>query len=154
GVTGKVVTELAPIILIVSIGLATSGIIADTKVGVESDIETFMPQDMDALHDIHYIRHIVGSTNQMIIYMEDEKLLSENILLWRRDIVEEIKDEFSSNIVDVKFIDNLVGNFSDIEDLNFTEYMDIIKKDIPADQRKMFINEEMDKGVILMNVEH
>lgn len=154
GATGKVVTKLAPIILIVSIGLATFGIIADTKVGVETDIETFMPQDMDALHDIHYIRDIVGSTNQMIIFMEDENLLSEKNLQWMRDTVDEVEGEFSSNIVDIKFIDNLVGNFSDIEDLNFTEYMDILEKDIPAAQRKMFINDEMDKGVILMNVEH
>ena len=152
--TGKAVTKLAPIILVVSIGLASLGIIADTKVGVETDIETFMPQDMDALHDIHYIRDIVGSTNQMIIFMEDENLLSEENLQWMRDISDEVMDEFSSNIVDIKFIDNLVGNFSDIEDLNFTEYMDIVEKEIPEAQRKMFINDEMDKGVILMNVEH
>ena len=154
GATGKAVTKLAPIILVVSIGLASLGIIADTKVGVETDIETFMPQDMDALHDIHYIRDIVGSTNQMIIFMEDENLLSEENLQWMRDISDEVMDEFSSNIVDIKFIDNLVGNFSDIEDLNFTEYMDIVEKEIPEAQRKMFINDEMDKGVILMNVEH
>lgn len=154
GAIGKVVTKLAPIILIVSIGLATFGIIADTKVGVETDIETFMPQDMDALHDIHYIRDIVGSTNQMIIFMEDENLLAEENLQWMRDTVDEIKGEFSSNIVDIKFIDNLVRNFSDVEDLNITEYMDIVKKDIPAAQRKMFLNDEMDKGIILMNVGH
>ncbi len=154
GAIGKVVTKLAPIILIASIGLATFGIIADTKVGVETDIETFMPQDMDALHDIHYIRDIVGSTNQMIIFMEDENLLSEENLQWMRDTVDEVKGQFSDNIVDIKFIDNLVGNFSDIEDLNFREYMDIIDKDIPAAQKKMFINYEKNKGVILMNVEH
>lgn len=154
GATGRVVTKLAPIILIVSIGLAAFGMIADTKVGVETDIETFMPQDMDALHDIHYIRDIVGSTNQMIIFMEDEDLLSEDNLKWMRDTVDSVESKFSSNIVDIKFIDNLVGNFSDIDELSFTEYMDIIEKDIPAAQRKMFINDEMDKGVILMNVEH
>ena len=154
GATGKAVTKLAPIILIVSIGLASFGIIADTKVGVETDIETFMPQDMDALHDIHYIRDIIGSTNQMIIFMEDENLLSEGNLQWMRDTVEKVESEFSSNIVDIKFIDNLVENFSDIEDLNFTEYRDIVKEDIPAGQRKMFINDEMNKGVILMNVDH
>ncbi len=154
GATGKLVIKLAPIILIVSIGLASFGLIADTKVGVETDIESFMPQDMEALHDIHYIRDIVGSTNQMVIFMEDENLLSEDNLQWMRYMVDEVKDEFSSNIVDIKFIDNLVGNFSEIGDLNFTEYMEIVKKDIPASQRKMFINDEMNKGIILMNVEH
>lgn len=154
GATGKAVTKLAPIILLVSIGLATFGIIADTKVGVETDIETFMPQDMDALHDIHYIRDIVGSTNQMIIFMEDENLLSEENLQWMRDTVDEVKGRFSDNIVDIKFIDNLVGNFSEIENLDFSEYMDIVNKDIPVAQKKMFINDEKNKGVIIMNVEH
>src|SRR5690606_541543 len=134
------VTKLAPIILLVSIGLATVGIIADTKVGVETDIETFMPQDMDALNDIHYIRDIVGSTNQMIIFMEDENLLSEENLEWMRNTVNEVKGQFSDNIVDIKFIDNLVGNFSEIENLDFSEYMDIVNKDIPVAQKKMFIN--------------
>lgn len=154
GATGKAVTKLAPIILLVSIGLATVGIIADTKVGVETDIETFMPQDMDALNDIHYIRDIVGSTNQMIIFMEDENLLSEENLEWMRNTVNEVKGQFSDNIVDIKFIDNLVGNFSEIENLDFSEYMDIVNKDIPVAQKKMFINDEKNKGVIIMNVEH
>lgn len=154
GATGKAVTKLAPIILLVSIGLATVGIIADTKVGVETDIETFMPQDMDALNDIHYIRDIVGSTNQMIIFMEDENLLSEENLQWMRNTVNEVKGQFSDNIVDIKFIDSLVGNFSEIENLDFSEYMDIVNKDIPVAQKKMFINDEKNKGVIIMNVEH
>ena len=134
-------------------GLSVFGIVADTKVGVETDIETFMPQDMDALHDIHYIRDVVGSTNQMVIFMEDENLLSESNLDWMRSITNQAKTEFSNKIVDIKYIDDPVGNFSDIEEINFDEYMEIIEKDIPESQRKMFINDD-NKAVILMNVEH
>lgn len=148
------VIKLAPVILIVSIGLATFGLIADSKVGVETDIETFMPQDMDALHDIHYIRDIVGSTNQMVVFMEDENLLAESNLSWMRDIANGARDKFPNKIVDIKYIDNLVENFSDIEDINFDEYMEIMDKDIPESQRRMFINDDKDKAVILMNVEH
>lgn len=148
------VVKLAPVIIIVSIGLATFGFIADTKVGVETDIETFMPQDMDALHDIHYIRDIVGSTNQMVIFMEDENLLSEDNLQWMRKTVDEVGDKHSERIVDIKFIDNIVDNISSVEELSFGDYISIIKDDIPEAQRRMFINEEMNKGVILMNVEH
>ena len=146
--------KFASIILIVSIGLATFGLIADRKVSVETDIETFMPQDMDALHDIHYIRDIVGSTNQMVIFMEDENLLSAENLQWMRDTADKTMVKFPGKIVDIKFIDNLVGNFSDSEDLSFEEYMEVVKEDIPESQRTMFINAEMNKGVILMNEEH
>lgn len=148
------VIKLAPLIIIIAIGLATFGLIADTKVGVETDIETFMPQDMDALHDIHYIRDIVGSTNQMVIFMEDEELLTEDNLSWMRDISKQARAEFSNKIVDIKYIDNLVENFFDIEEINFGEYLEIIDNDIPESQRRMFISDEKDKAVILMNVEH
>lgn len=148
------VIKLAPLIIIIAIGLATFGLIADTKVGVETDIETFMPQDMDALHDIHYVRDIVGSTNQMVIFMEDEELLTEDNLSWMRDISKQARAEFSDRIVDIKYIDNLVENFSDIEEINFDEYLEIIDNDIPESQRRMFISDEKDKAVILMNVEH
>lgn len=148
------VIKLAPAIVIISIGLATLGLIADTKVGVETDIESFMPQDMDALHDIHYIRDVVGSTNQMVIFMEDENLLSESNLQWMRDTVDEIGDKFSEKIVDIKFIDNIVDNISSVGELSIADYTSIIKGDIPEAQRSMFINHEMDKAVILMNVEH
>ncbi len=154
GATGKIVTKFAPAILIVSIALAAFGIIADTKVGVETDIETFMPQDMDALHDIHYIRDIVGSTNQMVIFMEDDNLLSEDNVKWMRDIVDEVGNKFPNEIVDIKSIDNVVDNISPVEDLSLADYTSIIKDDIPEAQRRMFINDEMNKGVILMNVEH
>ncbi|WP_440896995.1 hydrophobe/amphiphile efflux-3 (HAE3) family transporter [Amphibacillus sp. Q70] len=154
GATGKIVIKSAPIILIISIALSGIGFIADTKVGVETDIETFMPQDMDALHDIHYIRDIVGSTNQMVILMEDDNLLSEENLQWMRNIVDEVESEFSERIVDIKFIDHTVEHISPVEELNVSDYTNIIKEDIPEAQRRMFINDEMDKGVILMNVEH
>lgn len=152
--TGKWVTKLAPFILITTIGLAAFGMVADTKVGVETDIETFMPQDMDALHDIHYIRDIVGSTNQMVLFMEDDNLLSEENLQWMRNTVEEVKYEFSDKIVDIKSIDNVVDHISAEEDLSYEDYLSVIKDDIPESQRRMFVNDDMDKGVILMNVEH
>ncbi len=109
---------------------------------------------MDALHDIHYVRDIVGSTNQMVIFMEDEELLTEDNLSWMRDISKQARAEFSKKIVDIKYIDNLVENFSDIEEINFDEYLEIIDNDIPESQRRMFISDEKDKAVILMNVEH
>ncbi|MDX9917762.1 MAG: hydrophobe/amphiphile efflux-3 (HAE3) family transporter [Gudongella sp.] len=152
--TVNAVVKLAPMILIVSIALASIGLIADRKVGVETDIETFMPQDMDALHDIHYIRDIVGSTNQMVLFMEGENLLTEINLDWMRSIVEDVENKFSGKIVDIKSIDNLVENFSPIEDLAFAEYVEILNEEIPENQRKMFINDDKNKAVVLMNVEH
>lgn len=48
----KFVVKYSVLVIIISIIIASLGISVDSKVGVETDIETFMPKDMDALKDI------------------------------------------------------------------------------------------------------
>lgn len=152
--TGNLVIKLAPLILVVAIVLAGLGLVADTKVGVETDIEAFMPQDMAALEDIRYIRDIVGSTNQMVLFMEDDNLLNKDNLQWMRNTVGEIKNKFADKIVDIKFIDNPVNNISSAVDINIEDYINILENDIPETQRRMFINDKMNKAVIIMSLDH
>ena len=153
GKTAQFVTKFAPWVLILAIALAGMGLIVDSKVGVETDIETFMPQDMDALGDIRTVRDVVGSTDQMVIYMKDEDVLSETNLSWIQDKVEAIKGEFKEQVEDVKSIDNLVSNFSTEEKLTHAEYMDVVQE-IPLNQRSMFVNEEGTKGAVIINIKH
>jgi len=153
GGTANIVTKFAPLVLVVVTILAGLGLYADQKVGVETDIETFMPQDMDALEDIRYVRDLVGSTDQMVIYMEDDDILSEENISWMQSKVQDIENRFTSQVEDVKSINNLVENFSDDEDLSHGEYMEIVN-DIPENQRSMFVNEDRDKGVIIINIRH
>lgn len=148
----KVVTKFSILIIVLAMVISYFGIIADQKVGVETDIETFMPQDMAALDDIHYLRDVVGSTNQLAIYLEGD-VISEANLSWVRATIERIENKYKDKIVDIKSIDNLVYNMIDFTELSIDEYKDIIN-DLPKSQSKMFLNEEMDKGVIIMNIRH
>lgn len=153
GGTAKFVTKFSLLVIIISTVLAGIGLIADQSVGVETDIETFMPQDMDALDDIRYVRDIVGSTDQMVLFMEDENLLSENNIEWMQNTIKDIERDYSDQVTDIKSIDSLVDNFSEEDDLSIGEYKDIINE-VPEGQKKMFLNEDENKGVILMNIKH
>lgn len=152
--TTRFVLKYSIFIIIISIAIAGFGFSVDNKISVETDIETFMPQDMAALSDIHEIRDIVGSTNQMAIYMEDENIISEENINWINGITDKITNEFGDKVVDVKSISTLVSNMNMTDEtLSFDEYFQIIN-DIPKEQRKMFLNEEADKSVILLNISH
>ncbi|MBK5253421.1 MAG: MMPL family transporter [Peptostreptococcaceae bacterium] len=74
--TQKVIKFSIPIIIII-VCFATAGFMVDKNIGVETDIETFMPQDMEALNDIHFVRDTVGSTDQVAIYIKDDNVLEE-----------------------------------------------------------------------------
>lgn len=150
--TTRFVLRYSIFIIILSIAIAGFGFSVDNKIGVETDIETFMPQDMAALSDIHQIRDIVGSTNQMAIYMESENILTEENINWIDNITVDITNKFGDKVVDVKSISTLVSKMTD-ETLTFEEYLDITK-DIPKEQRRMFLNDNGDKSVILLNISH
>lgn len=150
--TKGVIKYSIPVLSIVIIA-AGLGFYVDNKVGVQTDIESFMPQDMKALQDIHIVRDTVGSTDQMAIYMRDDNILQEKNISWIQNITKDIKEKYSDIVVDVKSIDTLVRNLSSSENLSTEDYIDFVK-DIPTQQAGMFINDEKDQSVILLNIEH
>lgn len=153
GRTAKFVTSLPVLILAIAIILSGLGLFADSKVGVETDIETFMPQDMEALKDIRYVRDTVGSTDEIVIYMEDENILSQSNISWIQNTAKDIEAKYGDQVDDVKTMDNLVDNISDGSDLDHEEYLDLVD-DLPESQRSMFINEKRNKGAIIINIKH
>lgn len=150
--TRKVIRFSIPIIIIV-VTLASAGFIADKNVGVETDIETFMPQNMKALNDIHLVRDTVGSTDQVAIYLKDDFVLEEENLDWLKTKTKKIENEYKDIVIDAKSIDTLAENLSNNEDASYEEYINIIDG-LPKQQANMFVNEEKTESVILLNIKH
>jgi len=151
--TTKAVIKFAVPILIIVIGLSVAGFMADKNVGVETDIETFMPQDMDALEDMHVVRDTVGSTDQIAIYMKADNILTEENISWIQTKSKEIEEKYDEIVVKVNSIDTLVENLSSNENLSHKEYIDIIDT-LPKKMSSMFINDEKTEAVILLSIEH
>lgn len=140
-------------ILIITISLSSFGFLTDKYVGVETDIETFMPQDMAALKDIKKIREKLGSTDQIVIYIKDSNILEKQNIDWIRDNVKSIEENYDEIVVGVKSIDALVNNFSQKENINQMEYVGIINS-LPKQQVSMFLNKSSTESVILINIKH
>jgi hydrophobe/amphiphile efflux-3 (HAE3) family protein len=119
----KFIAKHKIVILVLSILLSGAGLFADNKVGVETDIETFMPQDMEALSDIHYIRDIVGSTDQMAIFLDGEALLSQENMAWMNDTITTIEEKYPEKITGIKSINSLVSNTGDPNELSYDAYL-------------------------------
>jgi len=149
----KTVIRFAIPILVIVIGLSVAGFLVDKDVGVETDIETFMPQDMEALTDIHTIRDTIGSTDQIVIYIKDNDVLTDENISWIQSKTNSIETNYPDKVVGVKSIDTLVSNFSKDEELTYEEYMDIIDS-LPENQVDMFVNEDRTESIIIINIKH
>ncbi len=149
----RIVIKLAIPILIIVVSLAAAGFLVDSEVGVETDIETFMPQDMEALTDIHTIRDTVGSTDQIVVYIKDDDVLTDENASWIQFKTNSIENNYPEMVVGVKSIDTLVSNFSPDEELTYEQYIDIINT-LPENQVEMFVNEDRTESVIIINIKH
>ena len=140
-------------ILVVVVALSVMGFMADGEVGVETDIESFMPQNMQALKDIHLIRDTVGSTDQVIIYMKDSEILVADNIQWIQQKTKYLEEKYADTIVDIKSIDTLVSNLTAEPGMNAEEYIDLVSS-LPRQQVSMFVNEGNTESVILLNIKH
>lgn len=150
-VTKGVIYLRYPLLVLVVI-LGVLGFLADGKVGVETDIESFMPQEMGALQDIRAVRDAKGSTDQIVLYLKDDDVLSEENLDWIRTRTEGLETRYPDTIADVKSIDSVVRNLS-ADELTHEEFLTAVS-DLPEKQAGMFVNEDRTEGVLLLNIAH
>ncbi|QSX08512.1 MMPL family transporter [Alkalibacter rhizosphaerae] len=147
----RVVIKFSVIIFVLAIVVASIGFSFDSKIGVESNIENFMPQDMEALEDIRYIRDTVGSTEQVILYLKDDDILAEDSLAWMAGTGEKLQNEYPDVVVDVNSILTPVGNMTLEEDDDSRSLEEKIL-DLPKEQRKMFVNEDRNEAIMIVEI--
>ena len=149
----KLTLKLSIPILLTVLLLAGYGIYVDKQVGVETDIETFMPQDLPALVDIHKIRDAVETTDQIAIYLKDENILSEDNLVWIDAKVQTLLSKYPDEIVSIKSLSSLLNTLGVDENTSYEDKLRMID-DLPATQRAMFVNVDERESLILVNIKH
>src|SRR5699024_4354697 len=112
-----------------------------------------MPQDTEALKDIHKLRDIVGTTDQISIDYEEEVITSYQTMTWMDDLTEAIEEEFPDTVVEIKSLSSVLKLINDHELLK-KEDIDDFLADIPEEQLNMFMNEEMTIGVMTVGIKH
>jgi hydrophobe/amphiphile efflux-3 (HAE3) family protein len=141
-----------PILLTVVL-LAGYGIYVDNQVIIETDIETFMPQDLPALLDIRIIRDAVSTTDQIAIYLKDDNILSDANLTWIDTTVQALTTTYSDEIVSIKSISSLMLTLGADANTSYADKLALID-DLPDTQRAMFVNADLNESVILVNIKH
>jgi len=142
--------KLKYIILLVAIGSAAVGVYYDQEVGVETDIETFMPQDTQELLDIQELREIIGSTEQLSIVYSSYDIYSDVNLTWIMEMTDNLKAEFPDEIIEVRSITSVLSQLSPA-DLT-PALVGELTETLPEEQLKMLVNEDSTKGVIIVSI--
>ncbi len=146
GLTG-VILEFRYTVIVVAVLIAATGIYVDIDAPAETDLESFMPQDSEALADIEELRTIIGSTEQLAIVFE-----SENILL-DLESIQSVEDNLLTTYDDIIIETTSITTMFELLGITDLSAVDESTLDmIPVDQRKLFINDSYTKSVFNMNI--
>ncbi|WP_440952681.1 hydrophobe/amphiphile efflux-3 (HAE3) family transporter [Methanococcoides sp. FTZ1] len=78
-------------ILSIAVLICAGGLVADTQVPIQTDTETFVPQDLPALIDLTHLSDITGGAEQLNIIIKTDNVADPEVLEWM--------DEFSAHEV-------------------------------------------------------
>jgi hydrophobe/amphiphile efflux-3 (HAE3) family protein len=151
GKLAKGILKFKYVIIILALLTASVGLYLDQQVGIETDIETFMPQDSQELQDIQELRTIIGSTEQLAIVFSGEDVLIQENLDWILSAQTGLMAEFSDEILSIKSITTVLSQLTELPLTEITVSNLIVN--VPESQLKMFINDTHTNGVLLVSIE-
>ncbi len=150
----KLVLRLGPVIIIIALVITGLGIWADEKVGVQTDVEKFMPQNTPELQDVHILRDVLGSTDQVILLLHGDNLISPASLQWIDQITEKVKQEFPQVVTDTQSVSSVMRLANEGKIYSSEQEAKDFVSSLPTAQQKLFIHADYKQAVIQLNIKH
>jgi hydrophobe/amphiphile efflux-3 (HAE3) family protein len=95
-------------VLVLAILAAILGFTLDQNAGIETDMETFMPQDSEALADIQILRETLGSSDSVVLLVAASDIQDDAALLELQALTHAIAQRHAEDITQVVSITTLL----------------------------------------------
>ena len=135
---------------VIVIGIATllciGGLYADESVGIQTDTNNFVPQDMPALLDLQHLKDIMGGSDELNLIIKVEDTADPNVLKWM--------DRFSEHEVHRAHIYSASSIVTLVKELNggtipdSRNEIEAIYEKIPESQKSRYM---YGKNILLLN---
>ena len=142
----KGVLKFKYIIIVIALLLAGLGFFFDQKVGVETDMGTFMPQDSEALSDINELRDLIGSTDRIVLMYEADDIEAYSVLVEVKAVTEMIKNDYNDNVMMVGSVSSILdmASTNSWNEVNYGVYLD----QLPSEQLALVQSAEENIGIV------
>lgn len=139
------------LILLLCLSITVWGFFSDAKVGVQTDIEKFMPQDTQELQEIRELRELVGSADQLTVMVQSDDLLSAENVAWLDNFTEQVAQEFPDIVEETRSITSLYISITMEDTMSAASLADFLDT-LPEAQRKLFIDALQKTTVVTLHI--
>jgi predicted RND superfamily exporter protein len=130
--------------LVLSIALltCTAGLVADTQVGIQTDTEAFVPQDLPALIDLGHLSDITGGEDQFNIIIKTNNVADPELLQWMNEFAEHEVDSRSS-ILGAESMASVISSMNGGVIPDSEAEINALYDQMPAQQKERFMLSRM-----------
>ncbi len=123
------------------IGIATVfcvvGLYADEQVGIQTDTQSFVPQDMPALLNLNHMKEIVGGTDQLNLIIKVKDTADPEVLKWIDKFSEH--ETHRAHIYSASSIVDLVKQYNGGTIPDTRDEIEAIYDEIPDSQKNQYL---------------
>ncbi len=135
------------IVLGIACILAFGGLYLDQSVPIQTDVQTFVPQDMPALVDLRHMGDIMGGTDELNLIIKVEDTANPDVLKWM-DQFSEHEVASNSHIYSASSMVDLVKEYNDGVIPDTSQEIEDIYSEIPETQKDRYM---YGKNMLLLN---
>nr|WP_329957367.1 RND family transporter [Methanosarcina barkeri] len=136
--TTKLTIKYDIVVLGVALLLCFGGLYLDRSVPIQTDVETFVPQDMPALVDLHHMGNIMGNGDELNLIIKVKDVANPDVLKWI-DQFSEHEAESNSHIYGSSSIVDLVKEYNGGVIPDTSQEIKDIYSEIPESQKDRYI---------------
>lgn len=126
------------VVLGVALLLCFGGLYLDRSVPIQTDVETFVPQDMPALVDLHHMGNIMGSDDELNLIIKVKDTADPDVLKWI-DQFSEHEIDSNSHIYSASSIVDLVKEYNGGVIPDTSQEIENIYSEIPETQKDRYV---------------
>jgi hydrophobe/amphiphile efflux-3 (HAE3) family protein len=135
------------IVLGIACLLAFGGLYLDQSVPIQTDVQTFVPQDMPALVDLQHMGDIMGGTDELNLIIKVEDTANPDVLKWM-DKFSEHEVASNSHIYSASSMVDLVKEYNEGVIPDTSQEIEDIYSEIPEAQKDRYM---YGKNMLLLN---
>ncbi len=126
------------VVLGVALLLCFGGLYLDRSVPIQTDVETFVPQDMPALVDLQHMGNIMGSDDELNLIIKVKDTADPDVLKWI-DQFSEHEIDSNSHIYSASSIVDLVKEYNGGVIPDTSQEIENIYSEIPDSQKDRYV---------------
>lgn len=148
---GWIAHHAVPILLICSL-IGVVGFLMDSEIAINTNEETFVPQDMPALINLKKVSRTMGSTSSLPVYVRGDNVLDVGTIRWMHEF-QFYEESHNSKITGSESIASLLVRYNNGTLPSSNPEITAILDRIPAAEKERYISGKTDAVILFSTVD-